>query len=114
MEHNENITPGACRKCDQPRYRGALCHRHFREAANRKQNQRRERLKTKTCGCGRPIDATSTTCRHCNLANAKGNAIGLTPAPRVFAGRWEEWAAMREDVCPVRAKFVERVERGRA
>lgn len=113
MEQEKSITPGVCRKCDQPRYRGALCHKHYREAANRKQNQRRERLKTKTCDCGRPIDVTSTTCRHCNLANAKGNSISLTPAPRVFAGRWEEWAAMREDQCPVRAKYVDRVERGR-
>ena len=114
MEQQKSITPGVCRKCDRPRYKGALCHKHYRERANEKQNRRRERLRTKTCKCGRAIFEDSTTCRHCNLAKEKGNAIELSPAPRVFAGRWEEWAAMKEDVCPKRARFVERVERGRA
>lgn len=114
MEQQKSITPGVCRKCDRPRYKGALCHAHYREHTNAKQAKRRERMRTKTCACGKQIFQDSTSCRACNLDGQRSKRIVTAPDARVFAGRWEEWAAMKEDQCPKRARFVERVERGLA
>ena len=109
MEHNENITRGVCKKCGKPAVHGRLCRQH----ENERQRERREARRTRICTCGAAIAEDSESCRKCLLSAAKGNSIALSPAPRVFAGRWEEWAAMKEDQCPIKARFVERVERGR-
>lgn len=100
-----------CNLCAEPRYKGLLCHEHYKARKNELQNAAREGKKTNRCKCGAAIGPTSRKCRKCNLGTINNGNLTLTPPPLVFAGLREDLAADEALYCPYREKVVDAVRR---